>query len=87
MQASIQTLSTYVGGVNATKLGLWNLSITFTHGSMLGQATWIQENFIEYLCEKGCHQLPKRGRLKYLVWFWWIDETQSANLVYQVIMI
>ena len=32
---------------------------------------------------KGCHQLPKRGRLKALVWFWWIDETLSANLVYQ----
>ena len=32
---------------------------------------------------KGCHQLPKRRRLKALVWFWWIDETLSANLVYQ----
>ena len=32
---------------------------------------------------KGCHQLPKRGRLKALVWFWLIDETLSANLVYQ----
>ena len=27
-----------------------------------------------YLCG-GCHQLPKRGRLKALVWFWLIDET------------
>ena len=35
---------------------------------------------------KDCHQLPKRGRLKALVWFWRIDETLSANLVYQVIM-
>ena len=34
------------------------------------------------LC-KGCHQLPKKGRLKALVWFWLIDETLSANLVYQ----
>ena len=34
------------------------------------------------LC-KGCHQLPKRGRLKALVWFWLINETLSANLVYQ----
>ena len=25
-------------------------------------------------------------QLKALVWFWWIDETPSANLVYQVIM-
>ena len=32
---------------------------------------------------KGCHQLPKRGRLNALVWFWLIDETLSANLVYQ----
>ena len=32
---------------------------------------------------KGCHQLPKRGRLKALVWFWLIGETLSANLVYQ----
>ena len=32
---------------------------------------------------KGCHQLPKRGRLKALVWFWLIDETLCANLVYQ----
>ena len=31
----------------------------------------------------GCHQLPKRRRLKALVWFWIIDETLSANLVYQ----
>jgi hypothetical protein len=42
---------------------------------MLGQATRIQKNFIENLCEKGYHQLPKRGRLKALVWFWIIDET------------
>ena len=34
------------------------------------------------LC-KGCHQLLKRERLKALVWFWLIDETLSANLVYQ----
>ena len=26
------------------------------------------------------------SQLKALVWFWWIDETLSANLVYQVIM-
>ena len=41
----------------------------------------IKSQFIS-LC-KGCHQLPKRGRLKSLVWFWLIDETLSANLVYQ----
>ena len=51
--------------------------------NMLGQATWIQLKiqFIS-LC-KGCHQLPKRRRLKALVWFWLVDETLSANLVYQ----
>ena len=48
---------------------------------MLGQATWIQLNFNSYQY-KGCHQLPKRGRLKALVWFWLIDETLSDNLVY-----
>ena len=32
---------------------------------------------------KGCHQLTKMGRLKALVWFWLIDKTLSANLVYQ----
>ena len=40
------------------------------------------ESYFISLC-KGCHQLPKRGRLKALVWFWLIDETLSANLVYQ----
>ena len=50
---------------------------------MLGQATWIQLNFNFISLYKGCHQLPKRGRLKALVWFWLIDETLSANLVYQ----
>ena len=33
---------------------------------------------------EGCHQLPKRGRLRALFWFWWIDETLCANLVYQI---
>ena len=27
--------------------------------------------------------MVKSGLLKTLVWFWWIDETLSANLVYQ----
>ena len=40
------------------------------------------ESYFISLC-KGCHQLPKRGGLKALVWFWLIDETLSANLVYQ----
>jgi len=41
---------------------------------MLGQATQVQNDYNLYLCE-GCHQLPKKGRLKALVWFWIIDET------------
>ena len=32
---------------------------------------------------KGLSSITKRGRLKALVWFWLIDETLSANLVYQ----
>ena len=40
------------------------------------------ESYFISLC-KGCHQLPKMGKLKALVWFWLIDETLSANLVYQ----
>ena len=39
--------------------------------NMLGQATWIQIDFNSYLCER----VVIRGRLKALVWFWWIDET------------
>ena len=31
---------------------------------------------------KGLSSITKRGRLKALVWFWLIDETLSANLVY-----
>ena len=50
--------------------------------NMLGQATWIQLNFKLISLWKGCHQLPKRGRLKALVWFWWIYETLSANRVH-----
>ena len=51
--------------------------------NMLGQATWIQLNLKFISSCMGCHQLPKRWRLKALVWFWLIDETLSANLVYQ----
>ena len=32
------------------------------------------------------HSLGGTATLKALVWFWWIDETLSANLVDQVIM-
>ena len=51
--------------------------------NMFGQATWIQLNFNSYLCKRVVINYQKRGRLKALVWFWWIDETLSANLVYQ----
>ena len=57
--------------------------ISFTYGKYAWASNMnsIESYFIS-LC-KGCHQLPKRGRLKALVWFWLIDETLSANLVYQ----
>ena len=51
--------------------------------NMLGQATWIQMNFNSYLCIRVVINYQNRGRLKALVWFWLIDETLSANLVYQ----
>ena len=51
--------------------------------NMLGQATWIQLNFNSYLCVRVVINYQKGGRLKALVWFWLIDETLSANLVYQ----
>ena len=60
---------------------------TYPYPFTYGKYAWasnmdsIKIQFI-YLC-KGCHQLPKRGRLKALVWFWLIDEAISANLVYQ----
>ena len=56
---------------------------SFIHGkyAWASNVDSIKSQFIS-LC-KGCHQLPKRGRLKALVWFWLIDETLSANLVYQ----
>ena len=70
-------------GSNCYHMGFIKLVHILLHMvNMLGQATWIQLNLNSYLC-KGCHQLPKRGRLKALVWFWLIDETLSANLVYQ----
>jgi hypothetical protein len=83
VQATIQTLSTYVGeqllpfGVHET------CPYPFTHGKYAWASNMdsIKSQFIS-LC-KGCHQLPKRGRLKALVYFWLIDETLSANLVYQ----
>ena len=55
----------------------------FTHGkyAWASNVDSIKSQFIS-LC-KGYHQLPKRERLKALVWFWLIDETLSANLVYQ----
>ena len=52
--------------------------------NMFGQATWIQLNFNSYICERVVINYQKRGRLKAIVWFWWIDKTLSANLVYQI---
>ena len=59
------------------------MSISFTHGkyAWVSNKDSIEFQFISLY--KGCHQLPKKGGLKALVWFWLIDETLSANLVYQ----
>ena len=83
MQALIQTLSTYVVGANATNRVHETFSYPFTHGKYAWASNMdsIKLQFISLW--KGSHQLPKRGRLKALVWFWLIDETLSANLVYQ----
>ena len=83
MHASIQTLSTYIGGANAANEIHETCPYPFTHGkyAWASNVDSIKSQFISLW--KGCHQLPKRGRLKVLVWFWLIDETLSANLVYQ----
>ena len=47
---------------------------------MLGQATLIQKDFIEYLCENVV-TIIKRGRFKSLVWFWIIGETYALTFV------
>ena len=82
MQATIQTLSTYVGGATAIIGVHETCPYPFTHDkyAWASNMNLIEFQFISLW--KGCHQLPKRGRLKALVWFWWIDETLSANLVY-----
>ena len=83
MQATIQTFSTCRGS-NCYHLGFMKLVHILLHMvNMRGQATWIQLNFKFISLWKGCHQLLKRGRLKALVLFWWIDETLSTNLVYK----
>ena len=46
----------------------------FTHGKYAWASNMDSFEFISYLCRR-CHQLPKRERLKALVWFWLIDET------------
>ena len=55
----------------------------FTHGKYAWASNMNSIEFQFISLYKGCHQLPKMGRLKALVWFWLIDETLSANLVYQ----
>ena len=50
--------------------------------NMLGQATWIQLNLI-YIFVKGLSSITKTGEIESSSLFWLIDETLSANLVYQ----
>ena len=54
------------------------VQILYTWYNCLGKQHGIKFKFILYLCG-GCHQLPKKGRLKALVWFWLIDETYWNN--------
>ena len=61
VQASIQTLSTYVGGANATNSDSWNLSKSFTHGKNAWASNMDSNEFQFISLWKGCHQLPKRG--------------------------
>ena len=62
MQATIQTLSTYVGGAIATIWDSLNFSISLLHMvNMLGQAKWIQLNFNSYLYERVVINYQKGG--------------------------
>ena len=84
MQASIQTLSTYVGGELMLPIGvLETCPYPFTHGKFVWASNMDSIEFQFISLWKGCHQLPKREKFKALVWFWWINDTLSANLVYQ----
>ena len=56
-------------------------SFTLSKYAWTSNVDSIKSQFIS-LC-KGCHQLQKMERLKALVWFWLINETLSASLVYQ----
>ena len=42
----------------------------FTHGNNAWASNMDSIEFQFISLSKGCHQLPKRGRLKALVWFW-----------------
>jgi hypothetical protein len=62
VQASIQSLSTYVGGTNSTIWGFMKLvHILLYMVNMLGQATWIQLNFNSYLYERVVIDYQKGG--------------------------
>ena len=42
----------------------------FTHGKYAWASNMDSNKFQFISLYKGCHQLPKRGRLKALIWFW-----------------
>ena len=61
VQASIQTLSTYVGE-QCYQWGFMKFVHILLHiVNMLGQATWIQINFNSYLCERVVINYQKGG--------------------------
>ena len=69
MQATIQTLSTYVGG-QLLPYGVHETGpYPFTHGKYAWASNMDSIEFQFISLYKGCHQLPKRERLKALVWF------------------
>jgi hypothetical protein len=75
VQALIRTLSTYVGGAMLPIRVQETCPYPFTNGKNAWASNMYSKLILIHIFMKGCHQLPKRGRLKALVWFWIIDET------------
>jgi hypothetical protein len=61
VQASIQTLSTYVVGAMLPIRVHETCSYPLQMVNMLGQATWIQNDFNSYLCDRVVINYQKGG--------------------------
>jgi hypothetical protein len=68
-KASIQTLSTYIGGAMLPIQVYETCPYLLQMVNMLGQATWIQNDFNSYLYDRVVINYQKE-RLKALFWFW-----------------